>query len=204
MPPIEDIIAAVVNKTAGWQTLLSDNWNCIYKNYPQYLTLLELFASNGFGSSPNLSTPLINGVAIGTTYAGYGTGTNYTLTNTQAAIANGTTSAAITILEPGTYLVDASVHLDRVGATVVAETASYKVRRTNNTAADLSAVPVLDLPVSTTLTDTLGIYRVPPFLYTTANSNDALTLFGAVSATLGAGTIQAVGIGTFIMAQRLK
>lgn len=201
----KQILQLVAEKPAGWQTTLLDSYECFSKLNTTDLEFLEVLANQAVNNTnTNLVTPLINGVAVGLNYSAYGTGTNYTLTNTQAAVANGTTSAALTLAEPGTYLIDAGIHLDRVGATVVAETASYKVRRTNNTAADLSAVPVIDLPVSTTLTDTLGIYRVPPFFYTTTASNDALSLFAAVSATLGAGTIQAVGIGTYLTAQRIK
>ena len=86
---------------------------------------------------------------------------------------------------------------------MAAETASIKVRRTNNTAADASQVVVLDLPASTLLTHTYGIFSIPSFTYTTANTDDILTIFGNVSAALGAGTIDATAIGTSIAAIRL-
>ena len=103
----------------------------------------------------------------------------------------------------GTYLIFGQVNLAYTGATVVAETATIKVRRTNNTAADLSAVVVLDLPVATTLTNTYGVFQIPPFVYTTAATDDAVTLFGNVSAGLSAGTIDATAIGTSLVAIRL-
>jgi len=133
----------------------------------------------------------------------YGAGTAYSLTNTAAAIDFGTTDPAISITAAGTYLILAQVNLAYAAATVVAETATIKVRRTNNTAADASAVVVLDLPVATTLTHTYGIFPIPPFIYTTTNTDDALSLFGNVSAALGAGTIDATAIGTSIVALRL-
>lgn len=201
---IDVVIAAVIAKQAGWEQLLADSWDCIYKNYPSKLALLELLSSEGLGIAPNFSNPLINGAPIGQTYAAYGTGTNYTLTNTQAAVTFGTSSPNLVLAQPGTYRLSGCLHLDRIGATVVAETVSFKIRRTNNTAADLSAIPVVDLPVSATLTDTLGFYQIPTVNYTTASSDDALSLFAAISAGLGAGTIQAVGIGTFLYAERLK
>lgn len=133
----------------------------------------------------------------------YGVGTAYALTNTAAAIDFGTTDPAITLNVAGTYLIMGQVNIAYTGATVAAETATIKVRRTNNTAADLSAVVVLDLPVATTLTNTYGIFQIPPFVYTTTASNDAVTLFANVSATLGAGTIDATAIGTSLVAIRL-
>ena len=96
------------------------------------------------------------------------------------------------------------VHLAYAAATVVAETASVKVRRTNNTAADLSVVPVIDLPVATTLTNSYGTVTIPPFVYTTTATDDAVTLFGNVSATLSAGTINATAIGTSLVALRIE
>ena len=133
----------------------------------------------------------------------YGVGSAYALTNTAAAIDFGTTDPAIVLDKAGTYLIYGQVNLAYTGATVVAETATIKVRRTNNTAADLSVVPVLDLPVATTLTNTYGVFQIPPFVYTTSATDDAVTLFGNVSAALSAGTIDATAIGTSLVAVRL-
>lgn len=133
----------------------------------------------------------------------YGAGTAYSLTNTAAAIDLGTTDPTIVLGTAGTYLVSGQVNLAYNGATVAAETATLKVRRTNNTAADASAVVVIDLPVATTLTHTYGIVSIPPFVYTTANTDDSLSIFGNVSAALGAGTIDVTAVGTSIVAQLL-
>lgn len=120
----------------------------------------------------------------------HGAGTAYALTNAAAAIDLGTTDPAIVIGVAGTYLLLATLKVEYTGATVVAETATLKLRRTNNTAADVTATPVvIDLPVATTLTHTYGVVHLPPVLYTTTNTDDAISLFGQVSATLGAGTI---------------
>ena len=143
------------------------------------------------------------GVRVGYNVSAYAVGTVYALTNSAAALDFGTTDPAIVIANAGTYLIYGQVNLAYTGATVVAETATIKVRRTNNTAADLSAVVVLDLPVSTTLTHTYGIFQIPPFVYTTSATDDAVTLFGNVSAALGAGTIDATAIGTSLVAVRL-
>lgn len=140
---------------------------------------------------------------IGATTEAFGAGTAYALTNSAAAIDFGTTDPAIVIPQAGTYLISGQVNLAYNGATVVAETATIKVRRTNNTAADLSPVVVLDLPAATTLTHTYGVFVIPPFVYTTAATDDAITLFANVSAALGAGTIDATAIGTSISATRI-
>lgn len=132
-----------------------------------------------------------------------GAGTAYSLTNTAAKVDLGTTDPVIVLDKAGTYLVMAQIQLTYTGATVVAETASVKVRRSNNTAADASSVVVIDLPVSVTLTHTYGVVPIPPFVYTTANSDDSLEIFANVSAALGAGTIDATAVGTKITAIRL-
>lgn len=133
----------------------------------------------------------------------YGTGTAYSLTNTAAAVDFGTTDPVKVLDKAGTYLILAQINLAYNGATVVAETATIKVRRTNNTAADISVLPVLDLPVATTLTNTYGIFQIPPFTYSTANTDDSITIFANVSAALGAGTIDAVAIGTSLVALKI-
>lgn len=146
----------------------------------------------------------INGAPLGKTVTAYGVGTVYTFTNTAAAVDFGTTDPAIVLNAAGTYMIFGQVNVAYAGATVVAETATFKVRRTNNTAADLSAVVVMDLPVATTLTNNYGIVTIPPLVYTTTAVDDAVTLFANVSAGLGAGTITATAIGTSLVAVRLK
>jgi hypothetical protein len=122
-------------------------------------------------------------------------GTAYSLTNSAATLDFGTTDPTVTLPIAGRYKLEAQVQLDYAGATVVAETATIKLRRTNNTAADVTgATLTLDLPVSTTLTNTYGIFRLPPVYYT-ATAGDIIALQGQVSATLGAGTINAVAAG---------
>jgi len=141
--------------------------------------------------------------AINYNLATQGAGTAYALTNTAAKVDLGTTDPVVVLDKAGTYLILAQVQLEYTGATVAAETASVKVRRTNNTAADVSSVVVVDLPVATTLTHTYGVVSIPPIVYTTALTNDSLEIFANVSAALGAGTIDASATGTKIQAVRL-
>lgn len=127
-------------------------------------------------------------------YVVIGAGTSYTLTNTAAAVVLGTTSPVLVLPAAGTYLINSSIDLDTAGATVVAETATVKLRRTNETAADITGGSfTIDLPVMTTLTQTLGRYSLGQVVYSTLNTDDSLTIFANVSATLGAGSIKATG-----------
>ena len=164
-------------------------------------------ASPTFTGTPVLpAATTVGGVVAGIKnleITAYGAGTAYILTNSAAAVDLGTTDPAIVLNVAGTYLIMAQIDLAYNAATVVAETATVKVRRTNNTAADLSAVVVIDLPVSTTLTNTYGTVFIPPFVYTTAATDDAVTIFANVSAALSAGSIDATAIGTSIVAIRL-
>lgn len=207
---VQRILDKINEGDPTWKDDFIADWDCIKRL--DDLKAIELLLSpvnpgtqsGAILLSPELTTPLLGGEVFGYDITSYGVGTAYSLTNTQAAINLGTTDPVIVVDVPGTYLIQAQAHLSRAGATVVAETASIKVRRTNNTPADLSPAPVIDLPVSTTLTDTLGLFVIPPFIYRTANINDALSIFGAVSAALGAGTIDVTALGTSIVAVRLS
>lgn len=156
-------------------------------------------------------TPCYSGASVGAPppfnatdkITAYGAGTVYSLTNTAAVVDFGTTDPTIVLNKAGTYLIFAQVNLTYTGATVVAETATIKIRRTNNTAADVSGVVVLDLPVATTLTNSYGIFSIPAFIYTTSNTDDSISVFANVSAGLSAGTIDATAVGTSIVAIRL-
>lgn len=129
--------------------------------------------------------PLLNDLSV------YAAGTAYTLTNTSAQVTFGTTSPIKVIDSAGTYLITVRCLVDYSAATVSAETATIKLRRTNNTAADVTgATTTLDLPVATTLTHSYGSVTLPPVLYVTTASDDSLSIFANVSATLGAGSIK--------------
>lgn len=130
--------------------------------------------------------------AMATIKSSYAAGTAYALTNTAAALDFGTTDPAITLDAVGTYLVFGNVHLKLNGATTVAETVTLKMRRTNNTAADLGAGRTITPTAGTTVTGFLGVIPIPPVVYVAAHADDVITLFGNVSATLGAGTIDAI------------
>lgn len=185
---------------------LDDTANTVTVSSSTGVTTLALGAIGVTSTGTSSIGPLVDAVD-GTTplnnlLSAYGAGTAYSLTNTAAAIDFGTTDPIKTLTQAGTYTIYAQVHLAYAGATVVAETATLTVRRTNDTAADLGQTIVIDLPASTTLTNSYGIVTLPPFEYTTAVTTNILTINANVSAALGAGTINAVAGGTSIVAIR--
>lgn len=133
----------------------------------------------------------------------YAAGTAYSLTNTAAALNFGTTDPVLTIDKAGTYLLIARAVLDYAAATFAASRAvTLKLRRTNNTAADLTnGSVVVDTDIITTLSYTFGAFALPPVLYTTANLDDAITIFGDVAVVPTAGSLDAVAAS--IVAVRL-
>lgn len=133
----------------------------------------------------------------------YAAGTAYSLTAVSAALNFGTTDPVITLDKAGTYALFANVTLNYVGATFAAvEAVTLKLRRTNNTAADVTnSSLVLATDIITTLTYTLGAVALPTVLYTTANTDDAITIFGDVVDAPSAGSVDAVAAS--IVAVRL-
>lgn len=121
----------------------------------------------------------------------YGVGTAYQLTNTSAAIVMGTTSPVLPLTIAGTYALYALVTLRMNGATFAANrTVTLKVRRTNNTAADVTNASItLDTGIVTTVTQTFARVLLPLVGYTTANMNDSLTIFADVNTVPSAGSL---------------
>lgn len=121
----------------------------------------------------------------------YAAGTVYSLTNAAAKVVFGTTSPAIVINEAGTYVIFARCRVDYTAATFAAvRTVSAKLRRTNNTAADLTgAATSLLTQIITLLSFTAGYMVLPPVIYTTVNVNDAIELQALVNTVPTAGTI---------------
>lgn len=124
----------------------------------------------------------------------YAAGTAYSLTATAAALNFGTTDPVLTLDKAGTYLLFARAVLDYVGATFAASQAvTLKLRRTNNTPADLSnGSVVVDTDTITTLSYTFGTFVLPPVVYTTPRTDDAITIFGDVAVLPSAGSLDAV------------
>lgn len=145
-----------------------------------HLSFAAMSVSNG-GVSPFSSTDTITAYAAGTVY---------TITNTQALLDFGTTDPSITLTKPGTYLLIGRANFENVAATFVANrTVTCKLRRTNNTAADVTgATTSFGTGVITTLSSTCGIVETPPVLYSTALTTDIIQLFGAIDTVASAGS----------------
>jgi len=133
----------------------------------------------------------IGGVAMLNPLSVYATGTVYTLTATSAAVDFGTTDPIITVNAVGTYAIRAKVKVNLIGATFAANrTLTVKLRRTNNTAADLAnSSTTWTVPIVTTLTNTLAVIELPEVFYTTALTNDTIQLFADISVLPTAGSI---------------
>lgn len=133
----------------------------------------------------------------------YASGTAYALTATAAKLDFGTTDPSLTITGVGTWLLSGRVRLDYNAATFAAvRTATLKLRRTNNTAADVANSSTgFKTQIITTLTYTAGIIDLPPVIYTTTNTNDVIEIFGSVDVVPTAGSFDAVEAS--IMALRI-
>lgn len=143
------------------------------------------------------------GVPITNPLSVYAAGTAYTLTSTPAALDFGTTDPVLVIDQPGTYSIRSTVTLNYVAATFAASQAvTLKLRRTNNTPADLvGSTLVVNTAIITTQTFTFGTFNLPEVIYTTVNANDSITLFGSVAVVPGAGALNATAAS--IVAVRL-
>lgn len=143
--------------------------------------------ASGAGVSPA-------GVGVITTLSVYGAGTAYQLTATAAKVDLGTTDPSLTITAAGTYLLLAQFRIDYTGATFAASrSVTMKLRRTNNTAADITnASTSLGTAVVTTFTGTFdtGVIWIP--VYVTANANDVIEMWGSVSVVPTAGSLDVV------------
>jgi hypothetical protein len=121
----------------------------------------------------------------------YAAGTVYTLTAVSAAVDFGTTDPIITVTAAGTYSIRARVKVALNAATFAANrTLTVKIRRTNNTAADVAnSTTTYIVPITTAITNTLDVIQLPEVLYTTALTNDTLQIFADISTLPSAGTI---------------
>lgn len=124
-------------------------------------------------------------------FTAYSAGTNYTLNTTSQKVDFSTTDPTVTITAPGTYVIYANVKIEYAGLTTALNALNFKLRRTNNTAADLSnASTTFNVPAVTLLTGTGGDCDIPMVIYTTTNSNDVIEMWGNRSGGLTLGSIQ--------------
>ncbi len=151
-------------------------------------------ADGGTGSTTATTARAALGVG-GANLSAYASGTPYQLTATPALLNFGTTDPTLTITSAGVWLILARARIDYTAATFAAvRTGTLKLRRTNNTAADIAASPAGFLTdIITTLTYTLGVIDLQPIIYTTTNTAppDVLELWGSISVVPSAGSLDA-------------
>lgn len=128
-------------------------------------------------------------------YDAYSSGTAPNLTATSSAIIFGTTSPQITIAVAGTYRINARAVINYNGLTVAtSRTVTLKIRRTNNTAADIpNSNTDIITGITTLLTAPLAEIITPDVVYA-ASAGDVLTIFGGYSGTT-------IAIGTLPVTQ---
>lgn len=119
----------------------------------------------------------------------YGVGGSQNLTNAAAQIL----SSAITLTATQSYLLFATARFGYVGATFAAnQTLTVKIRRTNNTATDISnAIQTQVLAIVTTITYGIAEITIPLVSYS-GTSGDILQIYALVSTVPSAGNVQAV------------
>jgi uncharacterized protein YjiK len=140
-----------------------------------------------------------------TTVSTYGAGTAYAVTAISTAVDLGTTDPVVVIPAPGTYKLKGQVVLNYSGATFAANQAvTVKLRRTNNTAADvIDSSVIVTTGVVTTVTGNFAIVSIPEVNYSTLNSTDSITIFAGVAVVPSAGALQVTAPGTYIRAEKL-
>lgn len=123
----------------------------------------------------------------------YGSGTAYAVTATPELIALGTTTPSLTFSETGTYLLFSRVRWDYAAATFAAvRTVTTKLRRTNNTATDLTNGSAgWKTQIITTLTFTAIDQAMPPVVYN-ATAGDIVELWASIDVVPSAGALNAV------------
>lgn len=144
-------------------------------------------------TSHNLVTGdyFLRGAALLNPLSVYAAGTVYTLTATSAAVDFGTTDPIITVNAAGTYRIKARIKVALNAATFSANrTLTVKLRRTNNTAADVAnSSTTWIVPITSAITNTLAVIELPEVLYTTALATDTIQLFADISVLPTAGSI---------------
>lgn len=125
----------------------------------------------------------------------FSSGTAYQLTNGAAVVTFGTSGAVeVAPNAAGLWHLYYFVRFDYNGATFAAnQTVQAKLRRSNNTAADVTnSTREWKTEIITTLSHTAALLSVGPIPYSTVNVNDNIQLLSFVGTLPGAGTLDAV------------
>lgn len=152
----------------------------------------QTIAALASNAASTITTTAMTGLPSGglTNFSVYATGSAYSLTASSNLVALGTQGASITLQKPGTYLVEARAKAKYNAATFAAnQTAYFSLRKTNAPVAIIGSTNALQLRIITTITDNAGIVSWAG-IYTTATASDTLQIFGNLSATPSAGSVQ--------------
>ncbi len=146
--------------------------------------------SDGAGSVTNVHWE-VGGGEVGKSVSVYAGGTAATLTGSSALLDFGTTDPTVVLPQAGTWFIYASVNARYNAATYADnQTGIIKLRRTNNTAADIAnASRTNQLEIVTAFTGPAGFLALPVIVYTTVNNDDSLSLYGILSALPGVGSM---------------
>lgn len=112
----------------------------------------------------------------------YGSGTVYEMTASAAQLAVGTNPPTLTLASTGQWLIYGFANVKLLSVTWAAvHTWDLHIRRTNNTATDLTPAQSMVTPICTTLTSELNAVQLPPISYA-GTAGDTLELWGSLSA----------------------
>jgi hypothetical protein len=153
--------------------------------------VITLATNSGLVQTSGLSVSLVSGGGILVNSSGlyldtvhtvtvYASGTAYQITTSFAQIIFGTTSPVVTLDRAGTWLIKARARVDRNGIHInVDHVVSLKLRRSNNTASDITnaATAYDDIAHTASDVETEGLFPFPEVVYTTANNNDIIQMW---------------------------
>lgn len=150
-----------------------------------------IFASNPAFAAMSVSNGGVSPYSSTDTLSAYAAGTVYTVTNAQALAHFGTTDPSVTLTKPGTYLIFARANFQNVAATYAANrTITTKLRRTNNTPADLTnATTAFGTGVLTAISGSAGDVDIPFVLYSTTVATDIVQIFCGMDIIPSAGSV---------------
>jgi hypothetical protein len=127
---------------------------------------------------------------INQSYSGVAAGAGYTLTNSYSNVEFSVTDPFVSISRAGNYYLFVNLSTALSGTTFAAlQTASFKLRRNNNTPVDIGSARSAMLPIMTTFTGAGPSVCIGPFAYSTANTDDEIVVQGVLSAAPGAGSV---------------
>ena len=112
------------------------------------------------------------------------------MTVTSSTIAVGTSSSTITLTSSGTYTLSARANLFYNGATFAAnQVVTLNLYRQNNTPGVVPNSQTQETAgIVSGFTQTFGDFNLPLVVYTTANTNDVISLRSSITAAPAAGS----------------